>query len=699
MLNVSVYRGPSRKRVTFVCNQTLEEVLTDFKSLKYAEITARVRRELAQEKEPSEKYLLYFTFAATFKGGRVKTNLEATNGIVVVRVPILNPDELKLVREKAITEPNTLAAFVSLDGKYMVILVRVSKPDGRISVTPSEAEEFQDHASLMVRHYYQQHLGVITHKDKHLLAQLTEATCDEELYFNPESELFLVSMKSDYERKPTQLVRDANGEPVTFALLPIGEKRDVEVKRAFDRAWLNALGRESFEENQRFEFVYALGYFCCLSGIPEGEALKFAQKRCLTSQYTKEDLVRSFRMSYQESEEFFGKNDGISKLERDTYNLERFIKQGFKLRRNVILNEIEFRYAEQENHLWDQMKEQHVNSIYIRAHKNGIPCTLNDVKVMINSEMTSDYNPFKEYIFNLGTWNGHDYIADMAATVPTRDPAFFAWGFRKWFLAYVLSLVNDQVVNHVVLMLMGGEQGQGKSTWTSLLLPPQWRKQYYDANVSISSKNNTRMKMSTCALLNIDEWDTIDRAEQEASKELFTTSSVSIRTSVERPTHNQVRHASFVGTTNHMGIISDYTGSRRYFCNEVTGPIHCDFSMDYDQLYAQAWTLIMEGNRHYFDREDCKRLEEHNQRFMETDADMELFSEYYRKPDQGEEGVFLSAAQIAASIRVHAGVNVSKKMILKLGRNLKSLHYESRKYLGITRYNVMLQHSENEEIS
>ena len=117
-----------------------------------------------------------------------------------------------------------------------------------------------------------------------------------------------------------------------------------------------------------------------------------------------------------------------------------------------------------------------------------------------------------------------------------------------------------------------------------------------------------------------------------------------------------------------------------FFCNEVTGPINCDFQMDYVQLYAQAWTLIVEGTRHYFDREDCKRLQEHNQRFMETDADMELFTEYYRKPEVDEKGMHLTAAQIAASIRVQTGINVSKKMIQKLARNLKSLHYDFRKY-------------------
>ena len=76
---------------------------------------------------------------------------------------------------------------------------------------------------------------------------------------------------------------------------------------------------------------------------------------------------------------------------------------------------------------------------------------------------------------------------------------------------------------------------------------------------------------------------------------------------------------------------------------------------------------------------------------METDGDMELFTEYYRKPDKGEEGVYLSAAQIAASIRVQTGVNVSKKMIQKLARNMKSLHYDFRLLKGMTQYYVMLQ--------
>ena len=266
MLNVSVYGGPSRKRLAFVCNQTLEEVLADFKSLKYAEITKRVRRKLLPGEDPTEKDLLYFTFAAAFKGGRVKTNLETTNGIVEIRVPVVDLEEAALIREKSEGEPNTLAAFVSLDGRYVVILVRVSKPDGRVSESSSEAAEFQDRASVMVRLYYEQHLGMTLKKDRNQLLQLTEATCDSELYYNPESELFLVAMKRDYVCKPARVIRDAKGEPITFALLPFGEERDVELKRAFDRAWLNALGKESFEENQRFEFVYALGVFLLLLG-------------------------------------------------------------------------------------------------------------------------------------------------------------------------------------------------------------------------------------------------------------------------------------------------------------------------------------------------------------------------------------------------------------------------------------------------
>jgi predicted P-loop ATPase len=311
---------------------------------------------------------------------------------------------------------------------------------------------------------------------------------------------------------------------------------------------------------------------------------------------------------------------------------------------------------------------------------------------MVDSEITPSHHPFKDFIFIPFTeWDGHDYIADVAATVPTKDPEYFEWCFRKWFVALVATLINDRVINHQILVLIGGKHGMGKSTWPERLLPPEWRKSHFDANVFSNNPNATRMKLSTGAILNIDELDTVQRYDQETVKELFTTFNINIRTSPDRPPRNFTRHASFFGTTNHLDILRDYTGSRRNLCHEVTGPINFDFKIDYKQLYAQAWNMIINGFRYYFNAEENDIVEQHNQHYMETDADMELFYEYYRKPEGEEEGIYLSAAKLADYIKKKTGIATSKKMIWKLGRNLKSLNYSFRKSRGITQYEVMLR--------
>jgi len=78
---------------------------------------------------------------------------------------------------------------------------------------------------------------------------------------------------------------------------------------------------------------------------------------------------------------------------------------------------------------------------------------------------------------------------------------------------------------------------------------------------------------------------------------------------------------------------------------------------------------------------------------MEMDTDMELFYEYFRKPESEEEGDSLSVANLAGHIKIQTGIAISKKIINKLGRNLKSLNFKFRKSRGITQYEVLLRGS------
>lgn len=694
-MNVSNYIGGNKGRPTFTGNSSIEEVISSFRTLQYATLVHTIRNTRdgnhnAREQIPS------FTFAATFKGGRTKTNLQKYNGLVQLTSRKMEPEQAARLRDHAAQEPTTLAAFLTTEGTGVNILAVVSHPDGSLPQTTAEMEHFQKQAFAVVSHYYESRIHLCLDfdfkKGAGSLTQLTTATYDPHLFFNPNAERFHIVAKPHYEMKPERLLRNQQGEPLSFDHLPVGEERDIEVRRAFDRAYSNTLNHESFREENRMQFVYGLAYFCCLAGIPEGETVKLTLLRCVRPGCTPNDIRLAIRIKYKEYENAFGADNGISKVEREARLLERFIRRNFLLRRNVILEGIEFRYAEQNDHEWEALRDHHINTIYIRARKEGIGCSLSDVKAMVDSEQTPSYHPFKDYIFlPFVEWDGHDYIGDVAATVPTRNPEYFEWCFRKWFVAMVAGLINDRVINHQIFVLIGGKHGMGKSTWPERLLPPEWRKSHFDANVFSNNANATRMKLSTGAILNIDELDTIQRYDQETVKELFTTFNINIRTSPERPPRNFVRHASFFGTTNHLDILKDYTGSRRYLCHEVTGPIDFNFTVNYKQLYAQARHLIVKGFRFYFNAEENEIVERHNQHYMETDADMELFYEYYRKPEQEEEGVWLSSARLADHIKSKTGIAVSKKMIVKLGRNLKSLGYQWKRVMGRTVYCVVLK--------
>ena len=61
------------------------------------------------------------------------------------------------------------------------------------------------------------------------------------------------------------------------------------------------------------------------------------------------------------------------------------------------------------------------------------------------------------------------------------------------------------------------------------------------------------------------------------------------------------RYASFIGTSNQKDLLTDPSGSRRFICIEVTGPIRTNVSINYRQLYAQAMSAISKGERYWLD--------------------------------------------------------------------------------------------------
>lgn len=149
------------------------------------------------------------------------------------------------------------------------------------------------------------------------------------------------------------------------------------------------------------------------------------------------------------------------------------------------------------------------------------------------------------------------------------------------------------------------------------------------------------------------------------------------------------RYASFIATSNHQDLLTDTSGSRRFICINVTGPIDLSCPVDYEQLYAQAIQALYADERYWFDAEEEAILTEHNQEFEETPAVEQLFQVYFRPAREDEKGEWLLAADILQRIQKSSKIRLSSGQISHFGRILRKLGVSTHRKAHGTYYFVM----------
>ena len=90
----------------------------------------------------------------------------------------------------------------------------------------------------------------------------------------------------------------------------------------------------------------------------------------------------------------------------------------------------------------------------------------------------------------------------------------------------------------------------------------------------------------------------------------------------------------------------------------TTGPIDMSQKINYDQLYAQAVTLLEQGEPTWLDDKQTQILMESNRQFQLRSPEEMFFWECFRIPEHEEEGVYMSTAAILAVIKKKAGAAI-----------------------------------------
>ena len=244
---------------------------------------------------------------------------------------------------------------------------------------------------------------------------------------------------------------------------------------------------------------------------------------------------------------------------------------------------------------------------------------------------------------------------------------------KKWLVSMVASWLSDDVVNNVILVLIG-EQGAFKTTWFNYLLPPELRRYFYTKTNANRMSKDDLLTLAQYGLVCCEELDTMRPAELNQLKAVVTMPSIDERAAYAHFHEHRKHIASFCGTGNNPQFLSDPTGNRRWLPFEVESIMSPrDNPFDYDAIYAEAYTLYKYGFRYWFEKDEIQELNRHNRKFETPRLEQELVELYFRRPGPEEVGEFMSVARalqiISAGISQKLSAVYTGRAFSELGFN------------------------------
>jgi predicted P-loop ATPase len=346
--------------------------------------------------------------------------------------------------------------------------------------------------------------------------------------------------------------------------------------------------------------------------------------------------------------------------------IEQFLRQHYQFRYNEVTSRIEFKPTAAVN--FERLNEYKLNSIYRDLKLNRIKTSVSELRAIINSDFVPVFNPFKDYFENLPHWDGQtDYIADLAATVSTTNDQLWVKCLRKWLVAMVGSAIQEDIVNHTVIVL-SSSQGAGKTTWLLNLVPTPLKQYVFSGTINPSNKD-TLVQISECLLVNLDELDSLNKGQVSEVKELITKSSIRIRRAYGYHVENLTRRASFSGSVNDKEFLNDSSGNRRWLCFELNN-IQYNHGINMDQVFSQAYALLQTGFQYWFDGAEIQEIAANNEQFQSVTFEEDLLLSHYQPVAKEEATLFLSTTDIASNLAEHRKFNITASTKLNLGRAL-----------------------------
>ena len=593
-------------------------------------------------------------FAQEFDKFKGEHRVLGYNGLIVIEVNNLPTYEKAVeVRDQAKMMPETLMCFLGASGKSVKIVCRGELFPNQTSeknlLPQKEADIQQFHQNLYqtARRAYMNQFGFDIEYLEPRLDRTIYVSADPEMSFNSDARPFYADTLKHDVPQPVSISRESD------RLMP-----GRTVKRTYRLEWLfiidTTLGHYfELPDDDRLEtLLMEIATRCLNQGIP----LAFAQGMTLEHPALNTDkllLKKTFEAVYAVTlQEDYMKKHKIKPLQsipNDTLQMmktEIFLNENFELRKNLMTGVAEYREKYSDDQTFKPLTEEVRNDMTMRATELGLKSWDRDVNRFIDSTRIEQYDPVNVWLDKLPKWNGHDYISELAARVPTSQPHWPKY-LKMWLIGMVAQWreSDKQLTGNALTPLLIGRQGCGKTRFCKIILPPELR-DYYNDKINFKNEFDLNIALTSFALINIDEFDKTTKSQQVVLKYLLSSADVKFRPPYGKTIKQYRRYTSFIGTTNKRKPLTDPTGSRRFACIGVTGHINYDDSLNHQQLFAQALHLFNNGERFWLNDVEIAELIKENECYQQLYTLEEMIAGTFRSPKPSEEARWLSIDEI-----------------------------------------------------
>lgn len=690
-----------------------------------------------------------FAVPCLFEGGKGRSNIGQLTGMSLVDFDHVFPTDstdstdnsnaLRELKAKIIADPHTLMSYITMSGNGLrVIFTYEIAPE--FSGVPKDEEEvkkfeaYYQQAFYAGNAYYEKLLGAKADMQCKNITRLSGLAHDPDVFLRPEAEVVPFTAE------------EISTAAAAYAKQSKEDKQMQRIQTYFDTLIAPQLAKAKieFRSGSHNEYVMRVGYKLAERRFSKKVALRWAMLKFGKDYPDTEQVINScFANASPHGKQGGSGNRGDSKT-ATVDEIKSFLDGHVSLRFNEITSRVEYELPTDNTdaHRFIPINDRIVNSLWSQM-STITRVNIQDMYRVIESDYVPVFNPFKEYLKSLpqitqtSTDNGSDetesckpvalqqqnlcksvrsvgeknhpsvgeknhssvgekdYIRELAQTVRVKggEQEQMLWHLylKKWLIGMVASWISDDVVNNVILVLIG-EQGAYKTTWLNYLLPPPLKQYFYTkTNANRMSKDDI-LTLAQYALVCCEELDTMRPAELNQLKATVTMPSIDERAAYAHYHEHRKHIASFCGTGNSTQFLSDPTGNRRWLPFEVESIVSPrDHPFHYEGIYAQALALFKSGFQYWFTKEEIQELNHHNRQFETPHLERELVSLYFRVPMESENGMFMTSARAIQII----GTGISQKLNpTRVGLAFNELGFQRVRYHGIRGYLVIQRTAE-----